>query len=65
MIDLETPPGKCVTEETPLVEEQRIWTRMDKILAVFGGLINLGHGVEMYLPGTLSLRNIKELMYNF
>ena len=36
------------------VERKPFWTRTDKLLAVFGALINLGHGVETYLPGVIT-----------
>ena len=42
------------TEETCLVERKTSWSRMDKSLAVFGALINLGHGVETYVPGVMT-----------
>ena len=40
-----------ITEESQLVEQQKSWTRMDKILLVFGALMSFAQGVEMYLPG--------------
>ena len=46
--------GKDETEETCLVERKPSWSRMDKSLAVFGALINLGHGVETYVPGVMT-----------
>ena len=37
---------------TQIVDEGRkSWTRMDKLLLAFGILVNLGDGVEIYLPG--------------
>ena len=38
-------------EKTHLLNQQKDWTRMDKLLLVFGVLMNIGDGVEMYLPG--------------
>ena len=35
-----------------LVDRKKSWTRMDKLLLVFGVVINLGDGVEIYLPGS-------------
>ena len=46
--------GKGESEETYLVERKPSWTRMDKLLAVFGSLIIFGHGVETYLPGVIT-----------
>ena len=46
--------GRGETEETSLVERKPSWSRMDKLLAVFGALINLGHGVETYVPGVVT-----------
>ena len=46
--------GRDETEETCLVERKPSWSRMDKSLAVFGALINLGHGVETYVPGVMT-----------
>jgi len=34
-----------------LVKREESWTRMDKLLLVFGVVVNLGDGVEIYLPG--------------
>ena len=34
-----------------LVNREESWTRMDKLLLVFGVVVNLGDGVEIYLPG--------------
>ena len=46
--------GRDETEETCLVERKPSWSRMDKLLAVFGALTNLGHGVETYVPGVVT-----------
>ena len=46
--------GRDETEETFLVERKPSWSRMDKSLAVFGALINFGHGVETYVPGVIT-----------
>ena len=35
-----------------LIDRKKSWTRMDKLLLVFGVVINLGDGVEIYLPGS-------------
>ena len=35
-----------------LVKREESWTRMDKLLLVFGVVVNLGDGVEIYLPGS-------------
>jgi hypothetical protein len=40
-------------EEAHLIERQKPWTKTDKILLIFGVLINVGDGVEMYLPGSI------------
>ena len=43
-------------EQTCLVDtenESKSWTKMDLLLLVFGSLIHLGDGVEIYLPGKL------------
>lgn len=31
---------------------ENVWTRSDKLMLVFGVLVNLGDGVEFYLPGS-------------
>ncbi|XP_063680137.1 synaptic vesicle 2-related protein-like [Bolinopsis microptera] len=54
MTDSDALNGRDETEETSLVERKLFWTRMDKLLAVFGALINFGHGVETYLPGVIT-----------
>ena len=38
-------------ETDSLVKQEESWTRMDKLLLVFGVVVNLGDGVEIYLPG--------------
>ena len=45
--------GEITYEEelTLLIEQQQPWTRKDKLLMVCCILINMGDGVEMYLPG--------------
>ena len=40
-------------EQTSLIKQEQSWTRMEKLLLVFGVLMNLGDGVEIYLPGAL------------
>ncbi|XP_063687909.1 benzoate transport protein-like [Bolinopsis microptera] len=53
--DLQIQPGEIsYKEETPLIEQQQSWTRMDKLLLVFSIVMNLGDGVEMYLPGVIA-----------
>ena len=42
-------------EQTSLIKQEQSWTRMEKILLVFGVLMNLGDGVEIYLPGALHI----------
>ena len=54
MANLEALNERDETEETYLVERKPSWTRMDKLLAVFGALISFGHGVETYLPGVIT-----------
>ena len=44
-------------ETDPLIEREKSWTRLDKLLLVFGVVINLGDGVEIYLPGWFKTRN--------
>ena len=46
--------GRDKTKEKRLVERKPSWSRMDKSSAVFGALINLGHGVETYVPGVVT-----------
>ena len=41
----------CKEELTLLIEQQQPWTKKDKLLLVFCILMNMGDGVEMYLPG--------------
>jgi len=41
-------------ETDSLVKLEESWTRMDRLLLVFGVVVNLGDGVEIYLPGSLS-----------
>ena len=41
------------TEKTISGKLQNSWTKLDKLLLVFGILVNLGDGVELYLPGML------------
>ena len=50
---VESEAGEITYEEelTLLIEQQQPWTRKDKLLLVFCILINMGDGVEMYLPG--------------
>ena len=43
-------------EIDPLIEREKSWTRLDKLLLVFGVVINLGDGVEIYLPGSFKTR---------
>ena len=40
----ERPPGRL----------QSSWQKLDKLLLVFGILINFGDGVEVYLPGVVT-----------
>ena len=42
------------SEETRLVRPYNSWTKMDKLLMVFGFLVHIGDGVEVYLPGSLN-----------
>ena len=52
MFDSETScDGDSNREDTNLIGKNS-WTTMDKILLLFGVLINLGDGVEIYLPGS-------------
>ena len=39
-------------ETHPLIEREKSWTRMDKLLLVLAVAINLGDGVEIHLPGS-------------
>ena len=48
--DLQSGQISC-KEKKPLIEQQQSWTRMDKLLLVFSIVMNVGDGVEMYLPG--------------
>jgi len=44
-------------QETDVLVERlnlKSWTKLDKLLLVFGVVVNLGDGVEIYLPGSLS-----------
>ena len=44
-------------QETDVLVERlnlKSWTTLDKLLLVFGVVVNLGDGVEIYLPGSLS-----------
>ena len=43
-------------ETDPLIEREKSWTRMDKLLLVLAVVINLGDGVEIYLPGSFKTR---------
>ena len=43
-------------ETDSLVKLEESWTRMDKLLLVFGVVVNLGDGVEIYLPGSFNTR---------
>ena len=47
--DLELDNGN---EIDPLIEQETTWTRMDKLLLVFASVVNLGDGIEIYLPGS-------------
>ena len=44
-------------ETDPLVHRERPWTKMDKLLLTFGVVVNLGDGVEIYLPGSFNTKN--------
>ena len=39
-------------ETDVLVEREKYWTTKDKLLLVFGVVVNFGDGVEIYLPGS-------------
>ena len=41
-------------EEKHLGRLRNSWEKLDKLLLVFGCLVNLGDGVEVYLPGSLN-----------
>ena len=43
-------------ETDSLVKLEESWTRMDRLLLVFGVVVNLGDGVEIYLPGLSDTR---------
>ena len=53
MSDHETLNDGDDTEKTLLVKDKQSWTRLDKLLLIFGVLVNFGDGVEIYLPGSL------------
>jgi len=54
--DLEQIEHDNEQETDVLVERLNLksWTTLDKLLLVFGVVVNLGDGVEIYLPGSLS-----------
>ena len=41
-------------EKISLVRPHNSWTKMDKLLMVFGTIVHIGDGVEIYLPGLLN-----------
>ena len=49
-------------ETDSLVKQEESWTRMDKLLLVFGVVVNLGDGVEIYLPGLSNTRISRSLV---
>ena len=51
MVNSDTLHDEEDKEQTSLIKQEQSWTRMEKILLVFGVLMNLGDGVEIYLPG--------------
>ena len=55
MVNSETLHDEEDKEQTSLIKQEQSWTRMEKILLLFGVLMNLGDGVEIYLPGALHI----------
>ena len=49
---MDNPEFKIGPDTDRLVDREKSWTRMDKLLLVFGVVVNLGDGVEIYLPGS-------------
>ena len=43
-------------EAEHVIKREKLWTRMDKLLLIFGVVVNLGDGVEIYLPGLFNTR---------
>ena len=56
--DLELDTGH---ETKPLLHREKSWTRMDKLLLVFGVVVNLGDGAEIYLPGSSNIKVSRSL----
>ena len=48
-------------ETDSLVRRERPWTKMDKLLLTFGVVVNLGDGVEIYLPGSFNTKHFISL----
>ena len=49
-------------ETDSLVKQEESWTRMDKLLLVFGVVVNLGDGAEIYLPGSSNIKVPRSLL---
>ena len=44
--------GENLSEQSDLLQKTKdTWTKTDWILLLFGLLINIGDGIEIYLPG--------------
>ena len=53
-------------EGTNLIQREKSdWTRKDRLLLLFFVLIEVGNGVEIYLPGNIVIKILSQMAVQF